>query len=80
MGKINMGRVILGGLVAGIVIDAFEGVLNGVVLENQWIAYMSSIGKPPAFSINQIVWFNLIGLLYGILTVRLLPLPSLASI
>lgn len=35
MGKINMGRVILGGLVAGIFIDAFEGVLNGVLLANQ---------------------------------------------
>jgi hypothetical protein len=71
MGKINMGRVILGGLVAGIVIDAFEGVLNGVVLENQWIAYMSSIGKPPAFSASQLIWVNVIGLAYGILTVRL---------
>ena len=71
MGKINMGRVILGGLVAGIVIDVFEGVLNGVVLADQWTAYMSSIGKPPAFSVGQLVWFNLIGLFYGILTVRL---------
>jgi len=71
MGRINMGRVILGGLVAGIVINAFEGVLNGVVLENQWIAFMSSIGKPPAFSVTQIVWINVIGFLYGILTVRL---------
>ena len=71
MGKINMGRVILGGLVAGIVIDVFEGVLNGAVLADQWTAYMSSIGKPPAFSIGQLVWFNLIGLFYGVLTVRL---------
>jgi hypothetical protein len=71
MGKINMGRVILGGLVAGIVIDVFEGVLNGAVLADQWTAYMSSLGKPAAFAVNQLVWFNLIGLLYGILTVRL---------
>ena len=71
MGKINMGRVILGGLVAGIVIDIFEGVLNGVVLADQWTAYMSSLGKPAAFSVNQLIGFNLIGLLYGILTVRL---------
>jgi hypothetical protein len=71
MGKINMGRVILGGLVAGIVINVFEGVLNGVVLADQWTAYMSSLGKAAAFAVNQLVWFNLIGLLYGILTVRL---------
>lgn len=71
MGKINMGRVILGGFIAGIVIDVFEGVLNGVVLENQWIAYMSSVGKPPAFSVSQLVWFNVFGLAYGIAALRL---------
>jgi hypothetical protein len=32
MNRINLGRVVLGGIVAGIVISIFEGVLNGVVL------------------------------------------------
>jgi hypothetical protein len=32
MGKINWTRVILGGLVAGLIINIFEYVLNGVVL------------------------------------------------
>ena len=41
MGKINLGRVILGGIVAGIVIDIFEGVLNGVVLAKQWADVMT---------------------------------------
>jgi hypothetical protein len=45
MGKINLGRVILGGIVAGIVIDIFEGVLNGVVLEKQWADAMTALGK-----------------------------------
>jgi hypothetical protein len=71
MGKINMSRVLLGGLVAGIVIDVFEGVLNGAVLASQWAQYMAGLGKPAAFAVSQLVWFNLIGLLYGILTVRL---------
>jgi len=35
MGKINLGRVILGGLVAGVIINVAEGVLNGVILQSQ---------------------------------------------
>ena len=32
MGKINWARVLLGGLIAGLVINIFEYVTNGVVL------------------------------------------------
>ena len=35
MGKINFGRVLLGGLVAGLVINIGEYLLNGVVLAKQ---------------------------------------------
>jgi hypothetical protein len=31
MGKINLARVFLGGLLAGLIINIFEYVLNGVV-------------------------------------------------
>ena len=31
MGRINMGRVIVGGLLAGLIINVSEFVLNGVV-------------------------------------------------
>ena len=71
MGKINMGRVLLGGLLAGIIIDAFEGVLNGVVLADRMAEYLRSINKPGAFSTSQLIWFNLIGLAFGIAAVRL---------
>jgi hypothetical protein len=37
VGKIDMVRVILGGLVAGLVINAFENVVNGAVLADQWV-------------------------------------------
>jgi len=36
MSKINLARVILGGVIAGIVIDVCEGILNGVILKQQW--------------------------------------------
>ena len=71
MGKINLGRVILGGIVAGIVIDIFEGVLNGVVLEKQWADAMTALGKSGTMSINQILAFNVWGLVTGILMVWL---------
>lgn len=64
MGKINLGRVILGGIVAGIVVDAFEYVLNGICLANDWTSLMSSIDRP-ALSMNGIMWFNVMGFVLG---------------
>jgi len=41
MGNINMGRVILGGLVAGLVINIGEFLLNGMVLADQMKNFMT---------------------------------------
>jgi hypothetical protein len=71
MNKINLGRVVVGGIVAGIVINIFEGVLNGVVLANQWAAVMTGLGKSGTMSIKQIVAFNVWGLVTGVLMVWL---------
>jgi hypothetical protein len=71
MGKINLGRVILGGIAAGILIDLLEGILNGVLLQKQWIAVMTGLGKSSTMSVKQIVAFNLWGLAAGILMVWL---------
>jgi len=70
MGKINLGRVILGGLLAGVVINIFEGVLNGAILASQWDAVMKTLGQH-AMSTKQVVAFNLWGFAIGILTVWL---------
>lgn len=45
MGKINWGRVFLGGLLAGVVINVFEYVTNGVVLWAEWDAAMKALGR-----------------------------------
>jgi hypothetical protein len=45
MGKIAWGRVILGGLVAGILWWIFEGLVHGVLLSQDWMAAMSALGK-----------------------------------
>src|SRR5258705_1356683 len=41
MGNINMGRVILGGLVAGLVLNIGEFLLNGIVLADQMKTFMT---------------------------------------
>ena len=45
MGKINYGRVILGGIVAGIVINVLEYLLHEVLLKAQHVEEMKALGK-----------------------------------
>jgi len=68
MGKINLGRVILGGIVAGIVIDAVEYMLNGIVLNDRWTDVMKAIGKPP-LDMNAVGAFMALGILQGLVAV-----------
>ena len=70
MAKINWSRVILGGLVAGLVINAGEYLVNGVILEARWAAVMQGLNKPPMNG-AQIAAFNVWGFLVGIFTVWL---------
>jgi hypothetical protein len=70
MGRINLGRVVLGGIVAGIVSNLLGYLVDGVVLSSQWAASLRALGKPE-FSVNQIVAFQVIGLASGIFTVWL---------
>jgi hypothetical protein len=70
MGKINIGRLLLGGVVAGIVGDILGYLVDGVMLAPQWSAGMRALGKSD-FSTSQNVGFNLVGLAFGILVVWL---------
>ena len=45
MGKTNVARVILGGLLAGLILNVFESVLNGVVFASQWDAFEKMLGR-----------------------------------
>ena len=47
MGRINYGRVVLGGLVAGVVLNIGETVLNALILMKDWEDAMRAIGKEP---------------------------------
>jgi hypothetical protein len=45
MGKIAWGRVILGGLVAGVLWFVFEGLVHGMMLGQEWHAAMMALGR-----------------------------------
>jgi len=65
MGKINLGRVLLAGIVAGIVSDVLGYLVDGILLAPRWADGMTALGRPE-FSMDQIVWFNVLGLIGGI--------------
>jgi hypothetical protein len=68
MGRINWGRVFLGGLLAGVVINIGEYLFHAVLFKNEVAEMMRALGKDPAavMSGNAIVIWNLMGFLAGI--------------
>ncbi len=68
MGKINASRVIIGGIVAGLVADVLTYFVDGLLLAPQWADGMKALGHSE-FSSNQILWLNLAGLAGGIVTI-----------
>jgi hypothetical protein len=68
MGKINVGRLILGGIVAGIIADILGYLVDGVWLAQRWADGMKMLGHAN-FSSSQIIWFNLFGIASGIVSV-----------
>jgi uncharacterized membrane protein len=68
MSRINWGRVFLGGIVAGLVINLSEMLLNAVVVKDDWAEAMRALGKDPAAAMagNAMVIWILWGFLAGI--------------
>jgi hypothetical protein len=71
MGRINWGRVLLGGIVAGLVLNVSEYILNDVVLREDMQAAMAALGRSgPDAGGNVAVWV-LYGFVVGIAAVWL---------
>ena len=70
MGNINMQKVIIGGLVAGVVLNVVDFVLFGIVLKDQMAAAMQALGKP-AMTNAQIPWFVFLDFVAGVFLVWL---------
>lgn len=69
MGQINWNRVLLGGIVAGLVIDVIQWVLHGLVLGPAWRQAMQDLGRPLEENAGRMLFYVMLGLVYGILAV-----------
>jgi hypothetical protein len=70
MGKINVARVILGGLLAGLIINISETVLNLYVVADESAAIMQRLGLPEVGT-NQIAIFVAMTFVLGIVLIFL---------
>jgi len=68
MGNINVGRLILGGIVAVIVGDILDIPVDGLWLGNTWNNQLAALLKP-ALSTNQIIWFDVMGIVVGLVAI-----------
>ncbi len=68
MGKINMARVILGGLLAGVVINIGEFILNMPILGNMWNDVLKSLNRPTMDTMNP-TFFVILSFILGIFIV-----------
>ncbi|MDA2938274.1 hypothetical protein MYX75_08440 [Acidobacteria bacterium AH-259-A15] len=70
MGKINLGRVILGGLLAGLILNVGEFILNEPILGRDWAAAMEALNQPPVGG-SAIAWFVVMGFVLGMVLIWL---------
>ena len=68
MRTMNVSRMLIGGLLAGLVLNIGEFILNQVILADQWAAVRSQSGIS-GFSDGQAVAFVLITFLFGIVLI-----------
>jgi hypothetical protein len=66
MGQINMGRVVAGGLLTGLVLNVQDFLVHGVMLKADWEQAMTALGKPGAMDNQAIAVFVVIDFLIGI--------------
>jgi hypothetical protein len=66
MGKINWGRVVLGGLLAGVVLNIVDWLFYGVVMKQDLDAAMQALGKQPGAMDNLVPLFVALDFVSGI--------------
>ena len=64
--KINWTRVILGGLIAGLIVNVCEFLVNGLLLRGEWAAAMKALNLPSEMGIFPTAVFWLWGFLIGL--------------
>jgi hypothetical protein len=69
MGKINRTRVLLGGLVAGVIINIFEFVLNGVIITKDMEDALRALGRQ--LGMGELAMFTVWAFMVGVFAVWL---------
>lgn len=69
MGRINIGRWLAGGIVAGFLVNVSETALNAWVLRSQWESAMKALGRPMAMEGSAMAVWIAWGFAYGLLAV-----------
>ena len=68
MGRINLGRVLIGGLLAGLIINIGEFIFNAVLFADDMNAAMAALNRPPVDD-SLIPFFVLFGFGLGFMLV-----------
>jgi len=73
MPRINVGRVIVGGIVAGVIFFIGDGVVHGVLLKPKWAETMAALGRRSTGDVGQsgFAYFLAYDLLKGLIAVWL---------
>ncbi len=66
MGRINWGRVVLGGLLAGVVLNVVDWLVYGVWLKPDLAAAMQALGKQPGAMDSAVPLWVALDFVYGI--------------
>jgi len=57
MGKMNWQRIILGGVVAGIICFIGDGVVHGILLKDRWAMVMANMGRKVTEDPSHMVYY-----------------------
>ncbi len=69
MGKINASRVVIGGLVAGVIFFVGDGAVNGVILKSQWSEALKVVGLSADDAFHNPIYFASYDLLKGLFAI-----------
>src|SRR6186713_2662608 len=69
--KVNLSRVILGGILAGTIVNLSEWALHDMVMREQFRSALGSLGRQNPEDIGTVVWWNVWGYILGITAIWL---------
>ena len=71
MKKVNLARVILGGILAGTIINVSEWLLHDMVMREEFRSHLGSLGRTNPEDIATVIWWNVWGYILGFTAVWL---------